>query len=252
MIASIDDIRQRTWDFALTIVTVALLGALGAQSFVGTAAVWYFSRTVPGWQQGRGYADYVIVMNQIAAPLIVALVVVMGLCVPKRLFARKALIAVSFVQVVVGVVAGFVTRSLSTGLALYLLLSAAIQLAVVVLTVAGVRSPSYLTEGRLTKTGSGLLHLGFIVFTIVVVALQQSPMMLPVFWLSAVLVTLGTALSFYAGPLSVRRRGPREEAEFEWSGGEEHVDTDEAPLTDEAPEPQASSPAENPSENGST
>lgn len=225
--SGIDDIRQRTWDFALTIITVVLLGALGVQSFIGTAAVWYFSRTVPNWQQGRGYADYVIVMNEIAAPLIVALVVVMGLCVPKRLFARKALIMVSLVQVIVGLAAGVMTRSLSAGLAIYLLLSAAIQLAVVVMTIAGVRGPSYLTEGRLTKTGSGLLHLGFIVFTVVVVALQQSPMMLPVFWLSAVLVTVGTLLSFYASSFAFRRPRPEPEAEFDWSGGEEHIATEE-------------------------
>ena len=73
------------------------------------------------------------------------------------------------------------------------------------MTVAGVRGPSYLTEGRLTKTGSGLLHLGFIVFGIVVVALQSSPLMLPVFSASAVLVTVGTAMAFYADRLAWHR-----------------------------------------------
>ena len=73
------------------------------------------------------------------------------------------------------------------------------------MTVAGVRGPSYLTEGRLTKTGSGLLHLGFIVFGIVIVALQSSPLMLPVFSASAVLVTVGTAMAFYADRLAWHR-----------------------------------------------
>ena len=36
---AIDDIRQRTWDFALTVVTVVVLGLLGVQSFVGTGYV---------------------------------------------------------------------------------------------------------------------------------------------------------------------------------------------------------------------
>jgi uncharacterized membrane protein len=80
-----------------------------------------------------------------------------------------------------------------------------------------VRGPSYLTEGRLTKTGSGLLHLGFIVFTIVVASLQSSPAMAPVFWLSAVLVTVGTVMSFYANSIAWRRTRTREvESEFEW------------------------------------
>jgi hypothetical protein len=201
----IERIRQRTWDFALTVITVVLLAALGVQSFIGTIWVLFAERTIVGWAQGPGYASYVATMNAIAAPLVLALVVVMGLCVPKRLFSRRLLIGVSLAMVVAGVAAGLATSSLGLGLAVYLGLAAAIQVAVVVMTVAGVRGPSYLTEGRLTKTGSGLLHLGFIVFGIVIVALQSSTLMLPVFSASAVLVTAGTAMAFYADKLAWRR-----------------------------------------------
>ena len=237
MIASLDDIRQRSWDFALTIITMALLAALGVQSFVGTIVVWWSSNATPNWQSSAGYNDYVTVMNQIAAPMIVALVVVMGLCVPKRLFARRPLLWVSIVMVAVGVAAGVATGSLGTGLAVYLLLSAAIQLAVVVMTVAGTRGPSYLTEGRLTKTGSGLLHLGFIVFAIVVVALQKSPMMAPVFWLSAVLVGVGTVLAFYSNAIAWHRSGPPEETSFDWNDEAEATDGGEDEEDDAGAEP---------------
>ena len=220
-LSAIADIRQRTWDFALTIITMVLLAGLGVQSFVGTIVVWLSTRADPAWQQGPGYASYVVVMNEIAAPMIVALVVAMGLCVPKRLFSRTLLLWVSLGMVVVGMVAGLATRSLATGLTLYLLLSAAIQLGVVIMTVAGVRGPSYLTEGRLTKTGSGLLHLGFIVFAVVVVALQQSELMQPVFWFSAVLVGGGTALSFYANTIAWHRSRPAEETAFQWDAPDE-------------------------------
>ena len=43
-------------------------------------------------------------MNEIAAPMIVALVVVMGLCVPKRLFSRRVLLWVSVAMVAAGAV----------------------------------------------------------------------------------------------------------------------------------------------------
>jgi hypothetical protein len=118
---------------------------------------------------------------------------------------------VSLGMLAAGIATGGATRSLVNGLTVYLLLAAAIQLAVVVLTVAGVRGPSYLTEGRLTKTGSGLLHLGFVMFAVVVVALQRSAMMAPVFWSSAALVIGGTALSFYANALTRRAPLPDEE-----------------------------------------
>lgn len=198
----LDEIRQRTWDFALTIATIVLLGGLGVQSFLGMLYTWWSIRTVQGWEQSAGYTAYVATMNAIAAPQVVALVVVMGLCVPKRLFTRSYLVGVSAVMVAVGLVTGLLTRSLPMGLAAYLILASFIQLAVVVLTIADVDELSFLTQGRLTTIGSGLLHLGFVLFGIVVVALQQSPAMLPVFWASAALVFGGTALSFFAEPIS--------------------------------------------------
>lgn len=212
--SSLDDIRQRTWDFSLTVLTVVLLGSLGVQSFIGTLYVWWAQRTTPGWQQ-VGYAGFVETMNLIAAPQLVALVVVMGLCVPKRLFSRTLLLAVSLAMVVIGVAAWLWTGSAATGLAAYLALAALIQVAVVVLTAVGTKGPSYLTEGRLTKLGSGLLHLGFIVFAIVVAVLQRSSLMIPVFWASTVLIVGGTLLSFYADRLAWHKiRRVERESEF--------------------------------------
>lgn len=203
--STVDDIRQRTWDFGLTLATVVLLGSLGLQSFVGTLYVWWAQRTVPGWEQ-TGYEPYVAVMNAIAAPQLMLLVVAMGLCVPKRLFSRRALLAVSLGMLLAGIGAGVAAGSLSVGVTVYLALAALIQVAVVALTAAGVRGPSYLTQGRLTKLGSGLLHLGFIVFGIVISALQDSPFMLPVFWASTIFMVGGTAMSFYADRLAFHRR----------------------------------------------
>lgn len=197
-------VHAKAWDYTLTVVTVALLGTLGLQSFIGTAYAWWALTAIPGWEQ-IGYGRFVVLMNVIAAPQVVALVVVMGLCVPKRLFDRTVLIIVSGVMLFIGIVAWGVTGSLSTGLAVYLALAALIQVAVIALTVAGVRGPSYLTEGRLVKTGSGLLHLGFIAFAYVVVALQRSAFMLPAFWVATALTVLGTLMSFYADKLAFRK-----------------------------------------------
>ncbi|MBE0477461.1 MAG: hypothetical protein IBX62_10220 [Coriobacteriia bacterium] len=187
------------WDFTLMVVTVGLLASLGLQSFLGTLYSWWAYRAVPGWEQ-FGYTGFVTAMNAVAAPQVVALVVVMGLCVPRRLFSRRVLAGVSAAMLGGGLAVWALAGSFAEGLAAYLLLAALIQLAVVALTVAGTRAPSYLTEGRLTKLGSGLLHLGIVLFAVVIVALQASPLMLPVFWASTVLVLAGSALSFYAGP----------------------------------------------------
>lgn len=196
---------HRSWDFWLTVATVVLLGGVGLQSFVGTLYVWWAGSAMPGFENSPGYVDFVNVMNAIAAPQIVGLVVVMGLCVPKRLFTRSVLLWSSMAMLFAGVGVWAYTSSVGDGLAAYLILAALIQVAVVVMTVAGVRGPSYLTRGRLTKTGSGLLHLGFILFALVIVALQTSTLMLPVFWAATALMIVGTLLSFYADKLAVRR-----------------------------------------------
>jgi hypothetical protein len=197
--------RRSGWDFGLLVITVALLGGLGVQSLIGTLYSWWATRAVEGWSGSPAFASYIAAMNAVAAPMVIALAVVMGLCVPKRLFSRAVLAAASCAMVAIGLVVWAYTRSMADGLAVYLLGAAGIQIAVVVMTVAGARSLRYLTEGRLTKAGSGLLHLGFIAFGYVVVALQRSEWMLPVFWVAFVLTIGGSALSFYAGESS--RRG---------------------------------------------
>lgn len=200
-----EPVRHKNWDYALTVITVALLGSLGVQSFIGTLYVWWATDAVPGFEL-IGYSRFVWWMNAIAAPQVVALVVVMGLCVPKRLFDRTLLVAVSGAMLLAGLGTWAFTRNLATGLAVYLALAALIQAAVVVLTVAGARGPSYLTEGRLVKTGSGLLHQGFIGFAFVVVALQRSAFMLPAFWIATALTLVGTLLAFYADRFAFRKR----------------------------------------------
>ncbi|HEX9093033.1 MAG TPA: hypothetical protein VF902_03535, partial [Coriobacteriia bacterium] len=189
--------RRSTWDFTLMVATVGLLGALGVQSLAGTLYSWWATRTIAEWQQ-TGYPGFVDSMNAFAAPLLVALVVVMGLCVPKRLFERRALVGVSALLVLVGLGSWAATGRPTAGLAAYLLGACAIQIAVVVMTIAGAGSLAYLTEGRLTRAGSGLLHLGFILVALDIAALQGTAWFLPGFWVAFAATIGGSALSFYA------------------------------------------------------
>lgn len=191
--------RRPTWDFVLVMITVGLLAALGAQSLLGTLYSWWAYRTQPNWES-VGYPGFIATMNLVAAPLVVALVIVMGLCVPRRLLARRSLLVASALMLAIGAIAWLLSGSLATGLSVYLAEAALIQVAVVVLTLAGATGLGYLSRGRVAKAGSGLLHLGFIAFAIVVVALQDSDLMLPVFAVAAVLLVAGSMMSFYAHP----------------------------------------------------
>lgn len=188
--------HRSSWDFFLMMLTVVLLGGLGAQSLVGTLYAWWGYRTQPAFE-ATAYPAFIGLMNTIAAPMVIALVIVMGLCVPKRLLARRTLAIVSLAMLAAGAAAWLASGSLATGLAVYLALAGLIQVAVVVLTLSGTDGLTYLSESRVAKAGSGLLHLGFILFALVVVALQRSALMLPVFYASATLLTGGSAMAFY-------------------------------------------------------
>jgi len=198
-------LHSRNWDYMLIVLTVLLLVGLGVQSFVGTAYVWWAHTNIPGFG-ATGYPEYIRVMNIIAAPLMVLLVIVMGLCVPKRLFSRTALVAVSLGMFVTGIATWIITGSFADGVAAYLVLAGLIQAAVVAVTIIGGRAPSYFTQGRIIKIGSGLLHLGFIMFAIVTIALQQSAIMLPVFWTSTALMVIGSIMTFYSESLAPKQR----------------------------------------------
>lgn len=187
------------WDFALMATTVVLLAGLGLQSFLGTLYSWWAYRTQPGWEL-TGYDGFVAAMNAAAAPMLLGLVIVMGLCVPKRLFSHRALVAASGALLGLGAIVGVVSGDPATGLAAYLAAAGLIQVAVVALTIKGAGGLAYLREGKLVRVGSGLLHLGFIVFAFTVVALQRSALMLPVFWAATALTVGGSLLTFYARP----------------------------------------------------
>lgn len=212
-----NETRSR-WDFALMVATLVLLGGLGIQSLVGTLYVWWAQRTQPGFMQA-GYGAYADAMNAIALPPVVALVAVMGLCVPKRLFERGPLVAVSAVMVLAGLGVGLARGDAQVGLAAYLALAALLQAAVVVLTLAGSPSLRVLHEGRVAKTGSGLLHMGLLLFGLVVLQLRGSAWLMPVFGASTLCIVAGCALAFWPRGLgsgrasSLPRAGPAGEAQ---------------------------------------
>jgi len=189
---------RNAWDFSLMLLTVALLGTLGVQSFLGTLYVWWQANAVAGFDQSPAYARYISAMNAIAAPQLVALVVVMGLCVPKRLLSRNALVIASVAMLTLGAMLWLLSGSLAVGLGAYLAVSGLIQVAVVVLTLTGARGLTFLSDARLGRVGSGLLHLGFITTALAVVTLQHSPLLLPGFLVATGLTVVGTAMSFRA------------------------------------------------------
>ncbi|HWR98253.1 MAG TPA: hypothetical protein VN317_07490 [Candidatus Methanoperedens sp.] len=182
--------RTVGWDLALVLLTAATLAAFGV------LALWsmfhYKSHALrPDWS----VPAFQEMMNRLASPLVVLLIVWLVLCIPKRLLSRRALLAYSAAVIAAGI------GALSFGgvrfaLGLVLGLSAVLQVVILGLVVAGVRL-RFSGRGLALRAGSSLLHFGVVLFTLDLVALQGSPWHIPLFWVSTALLTAGCVLTFY-------------------------------------------------------
>ncbi len=205
----------KDYDFALTVATVALVVVIGAVFVAGTVYTFFAARANPAWTQSAAYGSYIDSMNAYLFPLLVALVLALGLCIPRRILTRRTLVAASLAMLAVTLV---LVPIAGLRIAWIFLLGAAalVQLVVIVLTAA--RSPRvrYLQEGFLIRMGSAVLHLGFIALVAAFVMPVGTALQLDVFWVATALVMVGMGMSFYSRELSgLRKRELREAAEPE-------------------------------------
>lgn len=189
---------KRRYDFVLIILTVALLALLGGLCVYGTVHSFLASRADPGWARTPLYDAYVDLMNGVAYPLIIALLVVMGLCIPKRIVARRDLLWTSLI--IVGA-AGAVTITLgaTAGLTFLLVTSAVLQGAVTVATILRRGNLFYRKRAFAAQVGSALLHLGFVLVVLDISVLEPAgvAVAMPMFWAATILMLIGITLTFY-------------------------------------------------------
>jgi len=194
--------KPGTYDFALALATIAVLAALSAVFIYGTIESWINYINNPRWTMSWLYPDYLGRMNSYAYPFVVALVLILCMCIPKRFIPRNYLLQLSLILLalsfMVGIIWGFVA-----GLGFLLIISAIIQAVVVVAVMARSGSLVFEREGLMVQLGSALLHLGFVVLILDLVLIKDIQSHLSVFWFSTALITFGSVLSFYSRELSL-------------------------------------------------
>ncbi len=182
--------RAIGWDLALVLLTAVTLAAFGALALWGM--FYYKSHAVrPGWS----VPEFQEMMNRLAAPLVVLLIVWLVLCIPKRLLSQRALLGYSGGMLALGF-AALPFGGVRFSLGFLLGLSALLQAAILGLVLAGARL-RFSGRGIALRSGSSLLHLGIVLFTLDLVALQGSPWHIPLFWVATCLLTAGCLLTFY-------------------------------------------------------
>ena len=182
--------RPIGWDLALVLLTAVTLAGFGVLALWG---MFYYKShaaqpdwSVPAFQE---------MMNRLASPLVVLLIVWLVLCIPKRLFSRRALFGYSGVLIALGI-AALPVAGMRPALGLVLALSAALQVVILGFVLAGARL-RFSGRGLALRTGSTLIHLGLVLFTLDLVALQGSRWHIPLFWFATGLLTAGCVLTFF-------------------------------------------------------
>jgi hypothetical protein len=182
--------RAIGWDLALVLLTAVTLAAFGALALWG---MFYYKShaahpdwSVPAFQE---------MMNRLASPLVVLLIVWLVLCIPKRIFSRRALLGYSGAILALGI-ATLPVAGMRPALGLVLALSAALQVVILGFVLAGARL-RFSGRGLALRAGSTLIHLGLVLFTLALVALQGSPWHIPLFWVATGLLSVGCLLTFY-------------------------------------------------------
>ena len=186
--------KKSSYDFYLILATTVVLGIISA---VCIWSMFYFKMA-----QIHEMAPHVKIawqnrMNTIVAPFIIALIVLLGICVPKRLLPTTWLnrFAVALVSV------AFLTSLLlgvKTGLLVILVASLLLQLLVLAMAITGSEQLHFETKSYWSRVGSSLIHLGLVLFILDLFFYRQPALHLLLFWVTTGATVLGMICCFYA------------------------------------------------------
>ncbi|MFH7325718.1 hypothetical protein [Desulfurivibrio sp. C05AmB] len=186
--------RKSSYDYKLIVATTVVLGII---SVICVSAMFYFKMAAIHELEPTARWAYQNMMNGIVAPFIVALILLLGICVPKRLlptawlhrFTGGLLLAAGLTILLAG---------LHAGLLLVLFASLALQAVVLVLALAGSAVLNFETKNYWVRLGSSLVHLGLILFVLDLYYHRHHTLHLVLFWITTGSVVLGMLFCFYA------------------------------------------------------
>ena len=198
--------KKTSYDFILIIATVVVLSIISGICIYG---MFYFKFAQLQQMAVPVQAAYMDRMNQIVSPFIIALIVLLAICVPKRLLPTDWLnrFALALLSVI-----GAVTWKWGVVMALKvaLCLTLALQAVVLVMAIAGNQRLNFEKKGYWVRVGSSAMHLGLILFILDLFFYKQQTLHLALFWVTTVATVLGMIGCFYspalAGAMERRRQ----------------------------------------------
>ncbi len=196
---------KSSYEFYLILATTVVLFAICLISIYG---MFYFKFAQIHQMAPSVKISYMARMNTIIAPFIICLILLLGICVPKRLLPTSWLNRVTLLLLIGTVLTGLIWGVRAS---LFFILSTSLTLQVIVLfmAVSGSKNLHFHKKGYWVRLGSSLIHLGLILFILDLLLYENKSLHLFLFWITTGASVLGMVFSFYAesvvGIISGRR-----------------------------------------------
>lgn len=186
--------KKASYDFYLILATVAVFFAISAICVYG---MFYFKWAQIQQMPPAVKMQYMNRMNLVIAPFIIGLILILSICVPKRLLPVKKLnwFALALLLTVPVVAIGWGVKQ---ALLVVLLASLLLQVVVLSLALAGSERLHFAKSGYWLRVGSSLIHLGIILFILDLFLFRIHRLHLLLFWLTTSTTVLGMLFSFYS------------------------------------------------------
>jgi hypothetical protein len=180
---------KSSYDFYLILATTVVLFAISLISIYG---MFYFKFAQIHQMDPSLKIMYMNRMNEVVAPFIICLILLLGICVPKRLLPTVWLNRITLILLACVVPIGFL-YGVKAGLFFMLAASLALQTIVFLMALAGSKSLGYWV-----RLGSSLIHLGLIIFILDLFFYANKTLHLVLFWVTTGASILGMVFCFYA------------------------------------------------------
>jgi hypothetical protein len=185
---------KSSYDFYLILATAIVLFAISLISIYG---MFYFKFAQIHQMEPAVKMMYMNRMNTVVAPFVICLILLLGICVPKRLLPTVWLNRVAVLLVICALLTGFIA-GVRAGMLVILASSLVLQLVVLVLALIGSKKLHFHKKGYWVRLGSSLIHLGLILFVLDLFLYERKTLHLFLFWFTTGASVAGMLFCFYA------------------------------------------------------
>ena len=186
--------RKGSYDYYLILATAVVLFII---SIICIYGMFYFKFAQIHQMAPAVKISYMDRMNTIIAPFLICLILLLGICVPKRLLPTSWLNRFTLLLIVLTVAVSLV-MGLKNGLLFILAAALFLQTVVLSLALAGSKNLHFEKKGYWVRVGSSLIHLGLILFVFDLFFYQRQALHLFLFWITTGATVFGMLFCFYA------------------------------------------------------